>query len=157
MAKREISELKGIAIMLMFWHHLFGCDGFVLPENMWIPMIQLTNRWESFDRFFGSKSKICIALFAAASGYGLYKSYVQHCESHIFKRIIKFLITYWTILFLVAIPYLIIFNKLEPEYLFANMFILLGSSHAYVSFSWYVKVYLMILIVLPVVKKCRDM
>jgi hypothetical protein len=156
MTKKEISELKGIAIILMFWHHLFGCgNGFVLPENIWIPMIRLSNNWESVDRYFGSKSKLCIALFAAASGYGLYRSYIVPQQSRIFKRIVKFLISYWTLLFLAVIPCLIYLGKFEPRYLLINMFNLLDNEHTYASFSWYVKVYLMILLVLPIVKRLQ--
>jgi hypothetical protein len=153
MTKSQISELKGIAIMLMFWHHLFGCgNGFVLPENIWIPLIRLSNNWGSVDRYFGSHAKLCIALFAAASGYGLYKSYIEAHKASIVKRIIKFLITYWTILFLLVIPYLIFFDRFEPRYLLMNMFSLFDNDRIYASFSWYVKVYLMILMVLPIVK-----
>ena len=36
--KEESLSLKGISIIMMFWHHLFGCGTFLmLPENNWFP------------------------------------------------------------------------------------------------------------------------
>ena len=40
MNKEESLILKGIAIIMMFWHHLFGCGSFlVLPQNEWFPIL----------------------------------------------------------------------------------------------------------------------
>lgn len=150
--KEETLEVKGLAIILMFWHHLIGCGSFLLlAENQtWVPC------FGSYDIVLGEGSKVCIALFAAASGYGLYKSYIG-CPSMkdfsaIGKRAGTFLITYWT-MFLVAIPYLALFGKFHPEWIPVNLFALLHNDEMlYLSFSWYVKVYIEILLVLPVVK-----
>lgn len=40
MNKEESLILKGIAIIMMFRHHLFGCGSFlVLPQNEWFPIL----------------------------------------------------------------------------------------------------------------------
>jgi len=129
MSKQETTELKGIAIMLMFWHHLFGCDGFVLPENAWIPMIRIPNNWGSLDRYFGSHAKLCIAIFAAASGYGLYKSYIQSVNAHIVKRVLKFIVTYWTILFVLVLPYMVVFGKFDIKEFLISLLCLLDTGY----------------------------
>lgn len=150
--KEETLEIKGLAIILMFWHHLIGCGSFLfLTENQtWVPC------FGSYDVILGEGSKVCIALFAAASGYGLYKSYIGSPSvkglSAIGKRAGTFLITYWT-MFLIAMPYLAIFGKFHPEWIPVNLFALLHNDEMlYLSFSWYVKVYIEILLVLPLVK-----
>lgn len=152
MNKEETLEIKGLAIILMFWHHLIGCGSFLLlvENQMWIPC------FGSYDVILGKGSKVCIALFAAASGYGLYKSYIGRPSikgfSAIGKRAGTFLITYWT-MFLIAIPYLTLFEKFHPEWIPINLFALLHNDEMlYLSFSWYVKVYIEILLILPLVK-----
>ena len=40
MTKTESAQVKGIALILMFWHHLFGGGSYLtLPENNWLPVI----------------------------------------------------------------------------------------------------------------------
>ena len=69
MSKNETVKIKGFAILLMMWHHLFGCGTFlVLESNTWLG--------SDFDYIIGRSGKICIALFVVLSGYGLYKSYI---------------------------------------------------------------------------------
>lgn len=149
MSKNETLQLKGIALIIMFCHHLFGCGTFLmLKDNEWIPC------FGKYDYIFSSGFKICIGLFAAVSGYGLYKSYIiKDNYSALVGRIATFLITYLTILFGVAIPYLIFFQKFDSRYLFLNIFALLHNDKMlYLSFSWYVKVYLELLFILPIIK-----
>lgn len=75
---------------------------------------------------------------------------------YIYIRAVKFLITYWTIVFFVAVPYLIFFHKFEPKWIPINLFALLHDDEKlYVSLSWYIKVYLEFLIVLPIVKRLQ--
>ena len=152
MDTKESSCLKGIAIILMFWHHLFGCGSFLTHDMYkWWPNII------TLDKLFGGGAKICIALFAFVSGYGIYKTYVVRDGASIIPRIVKFLISYWTIVFFVGIPYLFAFHKLEIRYLFINLFSLLHNDEIlYVSLSWYVKVYLELLLVTPVLKKVAN-
>lgn len=149
MSKKETEQLKGVALILLFWHHLFGCGNvLMLDENKWIPCFGIN------DSIYGEGSKICIGIFAAVSGYGLYKSYISIDQNGSWiKRIFTFLITYWTMMFCLAIPYLIYFNKFNPEWMLINLFALLHNDQMlYLSLSWYVKVYLEILLFLPIVK-----
>ncbi len=57
-------------------------------------------------------------------------------------------------MFLIAVPYLIFSGKFEPEYLLINLFALLHNDDIlYVSFSWYIKVYLTLLLILPLIAR----
>ena len=77
---RESIELKAFAIMLMFWHHLFGCGTFLSKgiQYDWISCIGSIQ----MDVLFGKGSKLCVPLFAFVSGYGIYKSYIlqKNCK-----------------------------------------------------------------------------
>ena len=51
MNKEDSQKLKGISIIMMFWHHLFGCGSFlVLSENEWIPVLG------KIDSFIGGQT-----------------------------------------------------------------------------------------------------
>lgn len=153
MDKREASCFKGFALLTMFWHHIIGCGTFLITDVSKIHT--LFSEYElNLGVGMGWGFKVCIGLFAISSGYGLYISYIKDGPYHkIFKRILKFLLTYWAIMFLVAIPYLSFANKFEPGLMLVNLFALLNNDiMLYVSFSWYVKVYLGFLVILPFIK-----
>ena len=152
MDRRQTTELKGAALILMFWHHLFGCSGFLVPETYnWTPV------FGQFDLMLATKGKLALPLFVVASGYGLYYAFFQKEKEGIWKRIAKFLITYWTIMFLVAIPYLFLKGRMDWQWLPANLVALYhNDSILYVTLSWYVKVYLEILLILPLVRKLQS-
>lgn len=150
---RESTQLKGIALIIMFIHHLFGVGSFlILDGNHWNSAIPYLN----LETYIGIPGRICVALFLFLSGYGLYKSYLSKEKLKKFDntmRIIKFLISYWVIMFFVAIPYLVYAKKFDISNLFINLFALLHNDDIlYVSFSWYVKLYLGILLILPLFK-----
>lgn len=152
---RESIELKAFAIMLMFWHHLFGCGTFLSKgiQYDWISCIGSIQ----MDVLFGKGSKLCVPLFAFVSGYGIYKSYIlQKNYLKIVKLIFKFLIQYWTVMFIIAIPYLLFFHKFHLKYMIVNLIAFLHNDEIlYVSLSWYVKVNLLFLLISPIIK-CID-
>lgn len=151
MTKETTIKIKGIALLLMFWHHFFGLGNFlVLEENNWSGVFNTR-----LAEIFGQSGKICIALFLFCSGYGLYKSYIakETNNSGLLSKILKLLIPYWVINVFIAIPCLIYLNKFNLSYLPCNIFALLHNDEVlYVSFSWYVKLQLGILLLLPIIK-----
>lgn len=135
----------------MFYLHLFGCGSFLtLPSSHYVTI------FKNYDSAIAASGKICIALFLFCSGYGLYRSYIEKpdiSESGNIKRIIKFCISYWCVMFFIAMPYLKISGKLNMDYFFMNLFALLHNDEMlYVSFSWYVKLHLGLLIGLPLMR-----
>lgn len=58
MDKKETVCIKGIAIILMFFHHLVGCEDFLMSAN-YLPKPILGE----FEVNLARQSKICIALF----------------------------------------------------------------------------------------------
>lgn len=133
----------------MFIHHLFGCGGFLVPDTTkWVSLIP-------YGTTLAAGCKICISLFAFVSGYGLYCSYINKDKpKKNLLRIIEFLIPYWLVTFLIAMPVLAVLHKLNMNYLPVSLFALLHNDDMlYVSFAWYVKVYLEYLLLLPLIKK----
>lgn len=70
MNKEVTLKLKGIAIIMMVWHHLFGCGDFlVLPENTWIPCFGRLDEIMGGCKALYSNLCICFWLWAI---FGLY-------------------------------------------------------------------------------------
>lgn len=138
-------HLKAIALILLMIHHLFGC--------------KFIEDWMSFakgaDIMIGISGRICLALFLFCSGYGLYKSYVSKenaPRSYIPLKIVKTLIPYWVVM-IIAIVILIYLGKFNPLYIPMNLVAWLHNDDMlYVSFSWYIKLQLLLLATLPIVR-----
>ena len=138
-------RLKAVALILLMIHHLFGCD--FLQD--WVSPVK------GAEIVFGVSGRICLAMFLFCSGYGLYKSYIikdDPPKGYIPQKIIKTLIPYWVIM-LLAVAVLICLGKFEPAYIPSNLFAWIHEDNIlYVSFSWYIKLHLLILLTLPLVR-----
>ena len=75
LSKQDTTAIKGIAILLMLWHHLFLST---VEYGVWA-------------NSFASIAKLCVALFLFVSGYGLTKQYSKLEKPH-FKNTVKFLV-----------------------------------------------------------------
>ena len=112
----KTQHLKGIALLLLMWHHLFGVEYL----QGWSAIIPGT---EGASYVIGASGKICLAMFLFCSGYGLLKSYINKesaGKTYIVKRLIKTLIPYWIVM-IIAICYLIYAGKFDAKYIFVNL------------------------------------
>lgn len=75
LTKQDTIAIKGIAILLMLWHHLFLST---VEYGVWA-------------NSFSSIAKLCVALFLFVSGYGLTKQYAK-LEKPYLKNTVKFLV-----------------------------------------------------------------
>ena len=83
LSKTDTTAIKGIAILLMLWHHLF----------------LNTMAYGTLIHSLAVVFKVCVALFLFVSGYGLTKQYSQ-LEKPYFKNTVKFLLRRYVNLFL---------------------------------------------------------
>lgn len=99
MTKKDSAALKGVAILMMLWHHNF------LPGRY----EQYFIRFWPFDAFqvvqLAIFFKICVSLFAFISGYGLYCSWQKRDEglsggAWTASRLVSTLSTYWFVVVL---------------------------------------------------------
>lgn len=94
LSKTDTASIKGIAILLMLWHHLFlDAPGF-----------------GTFTHSLAIVSKVCVALFLFVSGYGLTKQYgglvrrtVKSTAKLLGRRFVSFFLQYWFCFFLVVL------------------------------------------------------
>lgn len=115
-SKRDSNIIKGFAIFIMMYHHLFRLTSF--SEGYSVSFAPFSNtRIAQICKFF----KICVPLFVFVSGYGLLKSYKKNKnkDTFFFQRYFKLMPTFW----IVAILYFIyteIYNNLFTRTFFTR-------------------------------------
>ena len=85
-SKGDTTAIKGIAILLMLWHHLFLS----------------TDEYGAWANSFAAIAKVCVALFLFVSGYGLTKQfskleepYIKNTVRFLVRRYVNFFLPYW--------------------------------------------------------------
>ena len=99
---RKSQIVKGVAILLMMWHHCFLSGRF---DGFTISFFPLT---EGQVTLFAAFCKICVSLFAFVSGYGLFFSYQKWMRDHtssscvrwLWQRYVRTFSGYWLIVVL---------------------------------------------------------
>ncbi len=145
--KDHTEIIKGVAILLMLFHHLFGFPEWYIEG---VSYIGISLRANTLEYVIGQFGHICVSIFAFITGYGMFFSYKSgSIIKKSFKKGASFLLCYWLILFGVAIPVNLALGKTDITFPFIlkNMF---TYDHTLVSFAWYVRFYLAMLITLPV-------
>lgn len=71
--KRQTNIAKGLAIIILLWHHLF------YNGNTFVSLLSFQGR--SIEHIIAQSGKVCVAIFVLLSGYGLYQSYkLKYCR-----------------------------------------------------------------------------
>ncbi len=94
LSKSDTAGIKGIAILLMLWHHVF----LNVPE------------YGTLTHSLAIVAKVCVALFLFVSGYGLTKQYaglekrsVRTTIQFLLRRFINFFLPFWFCFILVVV------------------------------------------------------
>ena len=148
--KYDTKILKGIAICLMLFHHLFAFPN-RMPNNVY------TNYLIKCIAEFGD---ICIAIFIFLSGYGLYKKKKEkdYCK-YIIHKVFRIYIYY----FIIFIPYILINlfikNNLDLS-IDTFLYNISGYFITYNSSWWFFTIYILLLLLSPLIiflfDKIRD-
>jgi len=136
----ESNLIKGIATIMMVYHHFFGW-----PNRILIPdafnAIQVNG--VNLTSFLAQSCKLCVCLFAFLSGYGLFYSYSKlgrrDAGKYCLNKIVKLLVVYWSILLVACV-----FMRFNSKELYAGIIlenILLIKTNL-LHTSWYVRFYI---------------
>ena len=164
---RQTNIAKGIAILLLLWHHVFFDDESrysMFTSVLWFRDVPIECRAAVF-------CKVCVAIFMFLSGYGIYKSYEKSCNDANFKsnvsfiknRLIKTLSSYWFV-FIIFVPLGLVFGRsfidiygTNPLHYIADFF---GVSYLLYGFDntmnltwWYMSVIIVYCIIYPILHK----
>lgn len=146
LTKEDSKIMYSIAIILMLFHHVSGFpewynNGYVYSINLFI---------EQPLALYGGK--LCVAIYAFISGYGLYISIVNkksNVINYIMNHLWNFYTHYW-IVFFIFIPLNIFFEVWNYD-IFHLLLVFLGCKSYYNETWWYVLEYIRILIYFPVI------
>lgn len=148
--KEHTKIAKGIAILFMVYHHLF-----VIPErlnNDYVSVINLLGY--NFQSVLANFAKICVCIFVFCSGIGLYYSLIKISSlrdmyKKVFVHGLKFMLNFWIILlFVIPIGCGLNFFSINN---FKGIFQLFTASNGNVMEWWFIKQYIALLILAPVV------
>jgi hypothetical protein len=154
--KEKTNIAKGVAISLMFIHHLYPFSERLINGNYYIPLVPFVDI-ENRIGFFG---QICVSMFLFLSGYGMFVGYSHFDKSsfqYSLKKLKDFYQTYW-VYFLIFVPMGFIFFREvtfwgtdEFRYIPTISDILIGFigwSDRYNTEWWFVRMFLISLILL---------
>jgi hypothetical protein len=142
---------KGLAIVLMVYHHLFA-----FPERIesvkYSPLMIVDGL--PLDQLIGQFGKLCVAIFLFLSGFGLYKSFESKgffTFQQAVKRAVNFFMLYWIIFFIFIPIGLNYFNDSLRYTWNAKLFVynLFALIHTYNGEWWFISVYIELLILFP--------
>lgn len=127
--------VKGLAIVMMLFHHCFGFPEYWLDE----PDIPVA----AFN--IARNCKLCVAVFAFLSGFGFFVT-GERPYRYTMKKVMGFLSHYWLQLFLIFLPIALVNYQFSPIKLFYNLFAVYDNI---IVFAWYVFFYTVVLLTFP--------
>lgn len=129
--RQHTAFIKGIAILLMIWHHASISEFYVAPE----PFLRT---WGMIHLSMGGK--FCVGLFTFIIGYG-YACCKNHTFGYSLTHIWKLLKQYWMLCLLIFIPLGALFGGGNLTDFRTIVYNLAGLKFQYNLASWYVLFY----------------
>lgn len=161
--KKVTLMLHGIAILMMIYHHIFqyGNTWYVDNPTSLFDYLNAINmgRAYTYQQTFAWFCRICVAIFAFTSGYGIYIQYEKQgiidfklMYKNAFNRLLKFYKKY-LLMFIVFISLEIYTNCISVVNYTILDFVASGLGLSYVfNFTWwYVSEYYLLLLVSPII------
>lgn len=145
--KDDTKMIKGIAVMLMLFHHLF-----TFPERIFNDYVDLNIKGYSVSALIGSFGKICVMIFIFLAGYGIYLSLLKDNEDNVMKKRISNLYKLFWQVFIIFVPICIIFKKIN----FNIIDIILNFVGFKLSFNgewWFLAPYIILILFSPLIFK----
>ncbi len=155
--KEQTNIAKGVAICLMFAHHLFAFSDRLVNGNNYIPLIPFFN----LEHQIGQFGNICVSIFLFLSGYGMFLGHLNSKETSLnysIKKLKSFYSTYW-LYFLIFVPIGILYFQrvtlwgsdqirysADPRIFLENF---LGWSATYNGEWWFVRLFVICLLIFP--------
>lgn len=89
---RDTNVLKGLALLLLLFHHLWYQD-----TNADLNGNGVIDGMEAYLQLVSISGKLCVSIFVFLSGYGLAKSYRGDLKYYFVHRFTKLYLSYWLI------------------------------------------------------------
>ena len=161
-SRDDTKLVKGFAIILMSYHHLFAFPNRIQDGNSYVPLLTFTSVDSAM--LLGFFGKMCVALFLFLGGYGTWISYqskygnqslTQHGDtasslSSFTLAKIKGLYVSYLKVFAIIIPIALLLNDTRVTVTFASLFWnITGLNISYNGEWWFFTDYLILLAAFP--------
>lgn len=139
-SKKDTLAVKGIAILLLLFYHLFYSESFIINQN--VKTVVLSIRQLSHVAAIGN---ICVTIFILLSGYGIAsvfgddKLFSKRTLIFLLNRILKVLLSFWFI-YILFVPWQPLFGNWPYKSaieIMADFFGLSFFSKVYINESWW--------------------
>lgn len=150
--KQDTSIVKGIAIILMFFHHLFGFPDRIANGSIYLCLFSF--KGVNVEEVIASFGNICVAIFLFLSGFGVYIKVAKSKENKLYiilRKLRELYVSYWIIFSLfIPISFFIGIRSFDFKEFFNN---LIGYSSTYNGEWWFFEVYVFLMIIYPITIK----
>lgn len=151
-SKQDSKMLKGVAILAMLMLHLF-CRSDNLPYT---PLLWVGNT--PLIYYFGLFGDICVAIYCFVSGYA---HYLQSSKVELrcrWKRLLRFMISFWLIAVMFSLIGLLTDDEAIPGSISEFLLNCLTIKNSYNGAWWYANTYILLVVLQPLsckfVKRC---
>lgn len=155
-SRGDTKAVKGIAVLLMLLHHLFGFPDRIGGISSYVSLFHVSGK--PIEQLVGSFGNICVAMFFCLSGYGTYLWCSNNKENvkKIPSKIKQLYIAYWRI-FVVFVPICIIAGSKQIEKkLFVLISNLIGVSCSYNAEWWFLFPFVLLQMLFPLILRWID-
>lgn len=171
--KRQTNIAKGVALLLLLWHHLF----YNSPQKYEMFTSVFLLRGVPIECQIARFCKVCVSVFLLLSGYGLTKSFSKYYKQnsvdgklplkkncrYVVNHLVGLLSDYWMI-FIIFVPMGLLFGKnffsyygTNPIYYLADFF---GVSYLFFQYSytmnvtwWFMSIIIVYYLIFPLLHK----
>lgn len=158
--KDESNMIKGIAIILMMIHHFWSS-----MQPIPVKIVVMGGQISNIELMIGSMCKICVSLFAFLTGWVLYLNPKFKSYSYNFRKAKSFILNYWIAeLIFIIVGFMFCLKLPSFSILLANLFgfetgayEIMGYDYVNVTFAWYVRFYLFLLLSFPILLRCLNL
>lgn len=161
LTKNDTLILKGIAVLLLVFHHILA-----YPDRIPIELNTIVSG--SLAQHIGDFGKLSVAVFSFLGGYGKYLKYKER-QTDVIDDLKKLYLRYWKI-FIIFIPIAFIFFRDQTPYcldesiyscysVFSIKELLLNFAGVIVTYNrewWFIIIYVSFICMFPLFKKIAD-
>lgn len=150
--KEDTKVIKGIAIVLMMYHHLFAFPDRISEQISYFSTFSLNGNTIAY--WIGEFGKLCVAIFMFLAGYGTYISCLKKDVTICVKnKLVNIYTIYWKV-FLIFIP-ICMLAKVESveKNIVAFLWNFSGMDISYNGEWWFITPYIIILCLYPILKR----
>lgn len=149
LTKYESLQLKGSAILIMVFLHLFNPEEYI---NRCVLCCMFLGR--PLVSQLATYSEICVSLYLFLSGYGLYIQFEKNNRIFVWKRIFKLYLSFWAS-FIVFVPIgCLIVPDLYPKDIWTFIENITAWKTSYNWTWWFIFPYILLLLVSNILFKC---